>query len=87
MEGTKKNKKITLENIKTDQTFLSKRNDSELKTKGTWGSLQQPSLKLKEMKDQSNMQQISIGEIKSLIKNPKQFMWVYGVELGYHLPL
>ena len=29
---------------------------------------------------------VSIAEIKALIRNPKQFMWVYGVELGYHLP-
>ena len=74
MEETKNNKKITLENIKTDQTFLSKRNDSEIKTEKTWGSLQQLKLKLKEIINQSNMQQILIGEIKSLIKNPKQFM-------------
>ena len=42
--------------------------------------------KLKKTKQSGGSVSVSIAEIKSLVRNPKQFMWVYGVELGYHLP-
>ena len=29
---------------------------------------------------------IRLSEIKTLIRNPKQFIWLFGVEMGYHLP-
>ena len=30
--------------------------------------------------------QVHLSELHSLFKNPKQFMWLFGVELEYHLP-
>jgi hypothetical protein len=29
---------------------------------------------------------VHVSELHSLFKNPKQFMWLFGVELEYHLP-
>lgn len=40
----------------------------------------------KRTKGVSYEERVSISEIKSLVRNPKQFMWVFGVELGYHIP-
>ena len=37
-----------------------------------------------DLPKQSN--EVSVGELSSLFKNPKQFMWLFGVELEYHLP-
>ena len=42
--------------------------------------------KVKKARDMNDKQGVSIAEIKGLIRNPKQFIWIYGVELGYHLP-
>ena len=41
---------------------------------------------LKKSRPKSTGKTVSIAEIKGLIRNPKQFMWIYGVEMGYHLP-
>jgi hypothetical protein len=30
--------------------------------------------------------EVHISELQSLFRNPKQFMWLFGVELEYHLP-
>lgn len=30
--------------------------------------------------------QMHVQEVKALIKNPDQFCWVFGMDLGYHLP-
>ena len=30
--------------------------------------------------------EVHLEDLQSLFKNPKQFMWLFGVELEYHLP-
>ena len=32
------------------------------------------------------MGEVPIENLHQLFKSPKQFMWLFGVELGYHLP-
>ena len=35
---------------------------------------------------QTTSQEMHVHEVKGLIKNPDQFCWVFGMDLGYHLP-
>ena len=84
--GTKDSKKIVTEWDRTDpknqqqsSLFTIKRDFPEI------GHMtKKPNLK--KNKSVSSNKEISIQEIKNLVRNPKQFIWVYGVELGYHLP-
>jgi hypothetical protein len=59
-----------------------------LVNKRLYFELNDPGLMKNEKEDNTKetKKDVSISDIKNLIKNPKQFIWIYGVELGYHLP-
>lgn len=42
--------------------------------------------KRNEINRSVSQSELHIQEVKSLIKNPDQFCWIFGIEMGYHLP-
>ena len=85
-KNPKKSKKIVGEYDQHDSGILSKRDEIEFPKPSVWEEQQDQHSSLKKVSMKNKQTKMSISEIKQMIKNPKQFMWLYGVELGYHLP-
>ena len=87
MQSKKKVSRIFEEKPKPDEDYLQKRGGESMLKRSSWDIPPQPSLKLTKASPDRSKVKISIARIKTLIRNPKQFMWIYGVELGYHYRL